>query len=153
MKISKKYAERFYNTALKIIEDEYTGDRVTYLSELENAGKKIFGDKFKGVYAADTIPTLDERQPYIIANLDNSDESGSHWVSIVHAGKGKCIFYDSFGRRSTKILKGLGKYTSCKIVDTENDKEQHPLEFNCGARCIAFICVCHFLGTDAGLLI
>jgi len=75
-----------------------------------------------------------------IANLDSSNESGSHWVGIVK-NSGKKLIYDSFGRKTKNILPNM-----TSTVDTEYDLEQGLLESNCGARSLAALCVYNWWG-------
>ena len=42
--------------------------------------------------------TPDQKHQFIISNTDRSDESGTHWWSILNISrKGKLLFFDSFG--------------------------------------------------------
>lgn len=121
------------------------GSGVTYSDDLLKSGKHLFGSKFDGVFSADQIPS---KFRSIIANLDDSDEPGSHWVAIARAPCGRYLVYDSFGRDSDKILKGKLRALK-KVQDTENDAEQDKEEDNCGARCLAWLDVFHGHGALA----
>jgi hypothetical protein len=55
---------------------------MTYSDHILQLGKKLFKEKFHGVYPSDHIPELTKEKPYAILNLDKSTESGSHWVAI-----------------------------------------------------------------------
>ena len=48
-----------------------------------------------GTYSKDNVPLLKNNQSTII-NLENSDESGSHWVSYKKIGN-KIFYFDSYG--------------------------------------------------------
>ena len=148
----EKYAELLYNKVLKSIVYPLTGDKTTYLTDLNGVGKQLLGVKFKGVFPADLIPRLNDLSPYAILNLDTSKESGSHWVAIAKDGDNTYI-YDSFGRKNTKIIKNLSYSGNGRIIDVDRDAEQDVLETDCGARCLAWICICDKWGIDIAKLI
>ena len=119
-----------YNNILRHVVKLIGHNGTTSTLELNNIGKLIFGDRFVGVYARDTIPFLHNKESCIV-NMDNSFQSGSHWIAIVKYGFYH-IVYDSFAR--TKITFNLHK-----VLTPQDDAEQHVKELNCGQRCIAFI--------------
>lgn len=135
--MNEEYCNLIYNKILKYIVEPLIGDKTTYMNDLEKIGKKMLSQKFIGVYPSDKIPTLKNNE-YAILNLDKSNESGSHWVSIAKKGN-KTHFYDSFGRKDINIIKSLTYSGNGKIINTENDAEQKIQELNCGARCIAWL--------------
>jgi hypothetical protein len=95
-------------------------------SNLTTVAKHLFGDKFVGVFARNTMPKLEKGQ-YLIFNLDTSDKSGSHWVALTTD-----LVYDSYGQNLKHIV---------QTTPTDPDAEQTNSELNCGARCIAFLAV------------
>lgn len=137
-KQERKDAETMYKSILKKVVEPLTGDKTTYLQELNGIGKKLLGVKFRGVYPSDKIPRLNDLTPYCILNLDKSTERGSHWVALAKHGDNS-ILYDSFGRNDKKIIPALRYSGNGRIINTEDDSEQHVLETNCGARCLAFL--------------
>ena len=88
-------ANIIYNQVLKLVEHQLS-NKTTYQRDLLKFGKRVFGDKFVGVFASDRIPKLKEGQ-YAILNLDKSDEPGSHWIAVAMKNN-KTHVYDSFGR-------------------------------------------------------
>jgi hypothetical protein len=133
-----------YNAYLKIIENDI-GDQITTNHELDEYCTSVF-PKYRGCYSLDTIPKLRNNESCIF-NLDKSNQPGSHWMGL-YKDKNKNVIYDSFGRSSKKLKIPLKLY-----VDTEHDAEQHVVETNCGARCIAFIACCYTLPMDEVLKI
>jgi hypothetical protein len=119
-------------------------------------GTHFLGNKFIGVYPADRIPKLTEKQPYAIANLDQAGMPGSHWISLCKHGK-NIVVYDSFGRSSTKIIPDLLKSGTLppggKLVDTDRDPEQKVSQYNCGQRAISWLILTDRWGIDFSLLI
>ena len=117
--------------------ERIVGSDTTLGSDLESAGRSLFGPLFAGVYPIDRIPTLTEARPYAIVNLDQSHEPGSHWIALAHFDAQR-MTYDSFGRDPDQLgLSGLG---------TDPDAEQDVAETNCGARCLAWLVLFHVFG-------
>ena len=130
-----------------------TGNKVTNSTDLHRVGKQLLGDKFIGVFSSDMIPKLTAKTPYCIVNVDSSDMSGSHWMSVVKSARNETILYDSFGRSHVKIIPSLKKSGNGKIIDTDLDKEQKISQEDCGARSIAFLLFYDKYGKDMSLLI
>ena len=135
--MDEKTAHKKYNVILKSIINK-VGNKTTYLGQLDKVCKKMFGVKFHGVYPSDRIPKLTDKTPYCILNLDKSHEPGSHWVSLAKIGK-HSIIYDSFGRHHTEIIPQLKYSGNGRVLDTDQDVEQHITATNCGARSIAWL--------------
>lgn len=150
--MTEAYCNLLYNIVLKDIIEPLTGNNTTYQNDLLKIGKKLLGDKFKGVYPSDKIPKLNKKTPYAILNLDNSNETGSHWVAIVKKGK-EIIFYDSFGREDTKIIPNLKNSGNGKILNTDKDAEQKINEYDCGARCLSFLVFHNEWGDNYSMMI
>ena len=147
-------ALKLYNKKLKEIEKNNTGNKTTYLSKLNKEGKKLLGKKFHGVYPSDKIPKLTNLKCYCILNVDNSNEAGSHWLSLAKNKKNNStMFYDSFGRNDTEIIPNLKYSGNGKIINTDDDTEQEIIEENCGARCLAWLCLYDEYGEDTAILI
>ena len=127
-----------YNTYLKEIE-EVLGDQATFANDLNELGEKLFGHKWGGVFAkdADDIPL----HLYCIINTHNSNQPGEHWFAL-----GNNILYDSFGRDLRSMIGG-------GLSITEKDAEQEIDEANCGARCLAWLCVLDNFGSSIALTI
>ena len=152
----QKNVEYIYKKVLKEIIEPQTGDKSTYLNQLNGIGHKLLGCKFKGVYPSDKIPKLNDLAPYAILNLDTSKEPGSHWIAIAkHPHENRTIMYDSFGRSDKKIIPDLQKSHNGRIYDARADVkiEQNILEANCGARSLAFLVVYDKWGEEVAKLI
>ena len=145
--------DRLYREQLKKIE-KITGDKTTYLKQVESTGKQLWGVKFKGVYPSDKIPKLNDLSPYCILNLDSSEEPGSHWVVLAkNIGRSSSIFYDSFGRDHARIIPNLRYSGNGRIINTDDDPEQKINQENCGARCLSFLCILDKYGPETARLI
>ena len=123
------------------------GKETTYLNQLEQFGKSLFGKKFKGCYPSDQIPKLTNETPYCILNLDTANQNGSHWVGVCKDGD-KTYIYDSFGRTNKKIIPTLKTSGNGKIRDTDIDVEQEIWQLDCGQRSMAFLCLCDGWGIE-----
>ena len=89
---------------------------------------------FEGVYSKDQIPLI-ENNKSLIFNLQNSDQFGSHWVSLSRKNNNIFIF-DSFGighipNKLYKIYKNYNIITNIyRIQDIDSNL--------CGMFCVLF---------------
>lgn len=128
-------AQELYDNLLGYVETIMRDRDVTTGLQLQKYGKIFFGRKFTGVFARDQMPVNINFQ-YMIVNLDNSDQPGSHWVACVRDTNGVLV-YDSFGRNIPLFV---------NQINTESDPEQLLQEENCGQRCLAFLLVYDYYG-------
>jgi hypothetical protein len=136
-------SEEKANTLFKKIYNDVVlpklGSNTTYANVLQNVAYKKLGIHFKGVYASDQIPVLNDLHKYAILNLDKSTQSGSHWIAVAYEDN-KIYVFDSFGRQSIKIIPSIYKsYSANKIIDTDHDAEQTEDEKNCGALSLTWL--------------
>jgi hypothetical protein len=118
----------------------------TYSDELQQAGKRLIGRQFLGVYPADRVPPLKNSasNAYLIVNTDNSDEPGSHWIGIVKQNNA-IYMYDSFGRNPEELsseFEGMG------YIPTNPNIEQDIEENDCGIRSLTFLVLSKQFGAD-----
>ena len=121
----------------------------THLNEVMEQYEKVHDDfKFLGAVPMDFnelpvlgIKDLDLEETYnngkkkigIIFNLDNHNESGSHWVAgYADLEKGKSYFYDSYGiapdKRARELLRRFAKFSEDKLnlkADSKHNKLRH----------------------------
>lgn len=113
--------------------DGTTGD------DLEHICRMQFGDRFKGVFAADTHPK-DMTEGFFIINTDPFAMPGTHWTAVAGVPPDVC-FYDSFDRKSTTLFPEV----MLPVTGNNAGVRQRIKESNCGERCIAFLtCVAEF---------
>jgi hypothetical protein len=142
--LSEANATKAYNIALRRIKDMIGTDGITNNFQLEQGGKKLFGDKFNGVYTSSKfMKRLSHKKPYMIVNTSptgsNDDRYFLHWVPIVLLPNNKLIGYDSFGRDIKTILhmkKGGAKFNNSK-----RDAEQRDEQEDCGTRSLAWLLI------------
>lgn len=120
----------------------------TYSSELNSAGNKLFGKKYKGTFCSNEFPKLTDKIPYCIINVDTSDLPGSHWLGVCkYRNKEKYLIFDSFGRDSRVLISNVCRYLGQnEVVDTRHDKEQKIREDDCGQRSMSFLVLCELFG-------
>ena len=132
----------FYNKVLVKIE-KVIGSGSTSDVQLLDLCNKLFGPRFKGVYAFDDTFELKHGQ-LAIFNLDTKKQPGSHWCAVVKDRK-HYIVYDSFGRDI--------KLKQKNNIMTDKDSEQSVEESNCGQRSVAWLVVVAVKGIKIALTI
>ena len=89
---------------------------------------------FEGCYSKDQIPLI-ENNKSLIFNLENSDQSGYHWVRL--SRKNNDIFvFDSFG--IAYVPNNLYKIYKNYNIITNIYRLQHLLSNLCGMFCVLF---------------
>lgn len=91
---------------------------------------------FRGVFMKDNLPKRPWHNEALIVNLNNQNQSGSHWVALVKRGS-NARYFDSFGGvppplEVIRYLKG------CKIA-YNTLKHQNYEQRNCGQLCVRFL--------------
>ena len=115
------------------------GRKATTDVQLSKEGEIHFGKRFLGVFMQNEINLI--ASGMLIANVDNTGQPGSHWVSCVICPK-TIYVYDSFGRPSTQLLKTLSRNPmkrNIKIVDSDYSPEQFGKSEICGPLCLAWL--------------
>jgi hypothetical protein len=113
------------------------GKEVLTTSDCDYWGSLLFGNNYKGTYAADNPA---DKSGYCIINLDSSDQGGSHWVACADG-----VIWDSYGRDVIKRLP-LQKY-ALNNADTK-DANQKKYEVDCGIRCLAWLYIVESCGIE-----
>lgn len=149
--MDEKKAHKEYNKILLDIQKKL-GKNITYGHTLQKEAIQLFGYRFKGVFPSDKIPQLNKLRSYAILNLDNSSQSGSHWIAVALVNK-DLIVYDSFGRDHVKIIPNLKEQFRGRIKNTDRDSEQKKHEKNCGQRSLAFLVFLQKFGVKNAMLI
>lgn len=134
-------------------------NKETLGSELLKISRKIFGNKFVGIFSVDKIPLkkiLSTNNSYFIYNTDLAGNKGIHWCAGYHGCGKKIYLYDSFGRKSkiispilyNKLMKG-----GVVAIDSDLDSEQTKYESICGQYSVAWLLVVKNYGIKKALLI
>jgi hypothetical protein len=95
-------------------------------------------DKYHvGVYAADTIPNIIRKPAAIIANTDEQDKPGTHWVAMYIPKRGCIEFFDSYGL--PPLADGHMKFLNKKGVSFNKMELQSLTSKVCGQFCLCFL--------------
>ena len=126
-----------FEKSLMHIEDIVTSGETTNITLL-NVGKKLFGDRFIGVFSANEFPNYVRNSEMFIINTDPSNKPGMHWISIYKYNK-KFFGFDSYGRR----IQTLSKYWKNKrnIINANKERDEPFNGSNCGALSLAYLVI------------
>jgi hypothetical protein len=90
---------------------------------------------FEGALPIDLVTNDSIRRPRsVIINLDESDESGSHWVALFVDNFGNASYYDSFADEIPYVLR-----TKFAIKERSTEPTQTIFSDACGFYCILFL--------------
>lgn len=106
---------------------------------VEKVGKKVIGVKFKGVYPADSHPSMKFFR-YIIFNQSNHNEPGTHFVCF-GVVRNKVIYFDPLGNKLTnsKLIQFCKrKFKNLKFFDMKVRIQSNNSHY-CGVFCLAFL--------------
>lgn len=127
------------------------GNKALYDNEITDIGQQLIGKKYVGTFPIDRVP-LSGTDKYMIVNADKSGLPGSHWLGVYL--KGDTVFvYDSFARKSKKLLKPLhdkAKKYKKKIIDINAKSDQKNHTEICGPISLSFLYIVKTYGIDAG---
>jgi hypothetical protein len=91
-----------------------------------------------GTFPSDKLPSPKQFPSCFIANLDSSNEPGSHWVAVFLTKTGKAEYYDTYGRQPPLTFK---EYLESNFSVFRINKRQTQ-SFGtsvCGQHCIYFL--------------
>ena len=131
--MKKKQVQNLFKFTLNLIHKDI-GKNETDNIQLQKYIDKIGLSNFLGIYAWDTIPKMKNNQSCIV-NLDKSNQSGSHWISL-YKYKNTIYMYDSFDRKISNFRK----------VEIDSNMFQSSTETDCGQRSIAFLVLVEIIG-------
>jgi hypothetical protein len=124
-------------------------------NKIQDTGNKLFGSKFRGVFAQNEKSLDISKTGYYIINTDILGKPGTHWVALYITPKTVYIF-DSFGRKSHNLLPHLvskAHKQNKKIIDTDHDRDQSDTSNICGQLCLAWLMVVKSMGIRGALLV
>ena len=106
-----KEVKLYFNTIKHNLIQQY-GNQPLDNIKITKICKQYLKSQYKATYCVDTLPLTIGMK---IMNLSNKNSKGTHWVAIyiTNDKTNKTLyFYDSFGRRSSKIAPII--YAKCK---------------------------------------
>jgi hypothetical protein len=125
-----------FNNALIDIDNVLGTDKKTNNIQLDNLGKIIFGNRFKGVYTADARFQLKNNEMCII-NTDPSTKKGLHWIAIYKYNNRK-YFYDSFARDYRKLSP---YFKNKRWVNIKHNVDESMVSEDCGQLALATLII------------
>lgn len=131
---------------LKRIERMMKHNGITTDAELTKIGKQVIGRCYLGTFSSDVRPIDIHTKAkgcddyYFIINVDGRHEAGSHWLAVARLQHiNKYLIYDSFARKSTKLIPAFIRNFRHEYIDMNGKSDQHTREENCGQRSIAML--------------
>ena len=129
------------------------GTARTFASQLDRAGKKMFGHQFGGIFARDTLPSVlrGGRRGYLVNTdclLGNDCGKGVHWIAVMDLD-GQRLMSDPLGSVGKKQRSDLNALH--QPIWAEDDAEMAVGESTCGPRSLAALAVGLKDGKDAFL--
>jgi hypothetical protein len=119
-------------------------ETTTWSDELEDAGARMLGPAFRGVYANDKQPSgLAPGACWIYNRSMSWEPGGTHWQAAIATGNHNfpVMRWDSFARS--------GRLHPDSFVGAD-DREQRREETWCGQLCLAWLAGCQRYGNDFG---
>lgn len=113
-----------------------------YLFEIRAFFLKYFKelvDKNIFITSADLLPTQINLPFASVINLSNSDEVGTHWVTLVIDEEGAGFYFDTYGRRVSNKHINLFIKLHCKKIYYNDNQIQSIDSKVCGQYCCIFI--------------
>ena len=147
------HARLAYDQLLRMVVEPMLGDQTTNDHQLIEAGEKLLGPNFAGVFGCDNLPRLTRPLTYLVANTDPHDGPGTHWVAMC-IEHGVLFFYDSFGRPAATLMPTVVEYATANrlmLVGSRNSPEQAKEQKDCGARSIAWLMLAKCEGTRVAI--
>jgi len=143
--ISHPVVDKLFTVALEQVHRRL-GHGETDNTQLQDMGVELFGDDFRGVFAADDLPPQEGYSYCWIMNVDDRKDGGSHWIGCyTQTPRSVPLVFDSFARDLNSLMG-----SKFRGVPTENDIDQKESQSDCGQRSLAFLMVCHKHGDMAG---
>ena len=92
--------------------------------------------RFNGVYSRDRLPSVVKDGAYVV-NLDEFEDSGTHWVAVFVERGSKATYFDSFG--VTSLPEEIKGFLEGKNLVVNLYRVQAYDSIMCGYFCIGFI--------------
>lgn len=95
--------------------------------------------KYVGVYPADRLPRMWTRPTAIIANTDNHDRAGQHWIAFYIDEQGAGTYFDSYGLPPLDPRFLLRLRRNSTTYQWNNQTLQGMFSQACGQYCCVFL--------------
>lgn len=130
----------------------------TTTTQLNRVGRQLFGDdEWAGAWPVNAKPKLPKTdRKFMILNLDNVGEPGSHWVAVYIKGS-RAYIWDSFARSSKKIIPTWLRNTKHRYkhytAQRDGKTNQHAKTDICGQLSLAWLLFVKARGITSALKI
>ena len=106
--------------------------------------EQMVRDIFVGVFAADELPKEKEYPGGYIANTDQSNQPGKHWVAFFCEKYGEIEVFDSYGYNPAVYSEYLKNWIGDDFIIQSTSKLQEHESTVCGQYCMFYILLrCH----------
>jgi hypothetical protein len=107
--------------------------------DLQSFARNLDIKSFQGVFSSDNIPKFKfNKNISYICNLQESHQSGSHWVALYYDNKTKKYYYfDSYGINPPDAILDNIRMNKNKVIYSTNLIQRLPT--SCGLLCIIFL--------------
>lgn len=95
---------------------------------------------FKGVYAANELPSQLPVRGLAIVNCCNRNKPGKHWIALCQESESTLEMFDSFGF-GPEMYNLENKLPKSEIIKYNSKQLQHPTSEVCGYYCLYY---CYF---------
>jgi hypothetical protein len=126
------------------------GTDTTYASELHREGTRLFGDRWGGVWARDTLPAVSQSRRGYIVNTDSSMGPGVHFIAVLDDA-GRRFLSDPLGDAGIAQRAQLAALQPHPFSD--DDPEQRMDERTCGPLAMAAVGVGLTYGVDVFMMV
>ena len=92
--------------------------------------------RFNGVYSRDNLPKVIKNGAYVIINLDEYADVGTHWIAL-YVKNYEVIYFDRFGVEH--VPKEIKRFIGHKNIKANIFRIQADNSIMCGYFCIGFI--------------
>ena len=103
---------------------------------------KITKNQFHGVFASDELPkTVQDYPSAYVANVDPSDQPGSHWIAFYFDKNKEGEFWDSYGQHPENYVKTFINFLQINSTNwSMNHKMLQSLDSSvCGEFCVFYL--------------
>jgi hypothetical protein len=145
----KTHSKAYFNSLKNSIIKQW-GKHALSDIEVTEIGKELLGSRYAGTFPQDKVPFTNKKK-FMIANVDGSQKSGSHWIAIYQDTKKNMYIYDSFSRTSKKLLKHLydkAKLKGYKVIDVNLHADQFGKSQICGPISLSWLSTVHKFGIE-----
>ena len=120
---------------------------------IDKIGREAFGEKWAGVFAADTVgPLFRLSERYAVVNTATSKGRGSHWMGLYLSGSGRAYLYDSFGREPQRVswrVTHAALAAHVALASTDPTAEQRGFSAVCGQLSLSWLLTVRDFGIRA----